>query len=92
MKVLAQVGTETKIASFTIEGNQEQWPPVQSAYLGVRVELSLSVRLQTRWGRSGEQPERASSLHPATRHISGDSPAVQGEEGSRPEAGCRVRS
>lgn len=43
MKVLAQVGTETEIASFMIEGNQEQRSPVQPAYLGVRAEPSLSV-------------------------------------------------
>lgn len=65
-------GTESKIASFMIEGNQVQCP-VLPADLGVRAELSLGLRLQTRQGgqKSGLRvPLPAPSLE-AT-------PAVQG--------------
>lgn len=81
---LARVGTESKISSFVAKENQEQGS-MQPAHPGVRAEPSLRLRLRTRWGRWGEQPESDPKPYPTLSLEA--TPAVQGGAGQKQGAG-----
>lgn len=70
------------------KGNQEQLS-MEPAHPGVRAELSLRLRLRTRWGRWGEQPE-SDLPHPHPTLLLEATPAVQRGAGQKQGAGHRA--